>query len=426
MFAHYEQASGASIAASGDVLLRFPRRAAAPPTPQPAPRVSVIIPVRNDPDRLKRCLDAITASSYRDFEIIVADDDSTDETPEIAESACARVVRMERNVGSAAARNAAVEQAVGEIVLFVDADVLVHPNTLEVAVRSLDDNPSFAAVFGSYDLDPGERSLLSQYKNLAHRYYHQTAKLRASTFWTGCGAIRRDAFRSVGGFDANLFGRPSIEDIELGVRLTRAGRKILVNRRMQAKHLKRWGLRTIFKSDVFDRAIPWTQLILQMQEMPHDLNVSMSQRISAVLAGLFVALFAAACWSNPSLIALPFLVYGTIVMADRYTGDRRVSWTLRMALGFATLMVAVAAGLHAGWWSVAMSVPLGWLMGINAGFYWFFLRHRGLLFTTAVLPMHVLYYVYSSMVFTWGTLAHRVKPSPALSPTAAVPPLSRS
>ena len=174
---------------------------------RPAPRVSIIIPVRNDSLRLKRCLGAVAALGYRDFEIIVADDASTDETPAVAESFGASVVRIRRCIGSAAARNAAVEQARGEIVLFVDADVLVHPNTLDVAVKSLDDNPTVDAVFGSYDLDPGERSLLSQYKNLAHRYYHQAAHPRASTFWTGCGAIRRDAFRSVGGFDANLFDR---------------------------------------------------------------------------------------------------------------------------------------------------------------------------------------------------------------------------
>jgi hypothetical protein len=148
-----------------------------------------------------------------------------------------------------------------------------------------------------------------------------------------------------------------------------------------------------------------------MQEMPHDLNLAMSQRLSALLAGAFVAIFAAACFLNPWLIAVPFLVYGTIVMTDRYTGTRRVSRTLRMALGFATLAVAASTVLHAGWWTAAMAVPLGLLVGINAGFYWFFLRHRGLLFTTAVLPMHVLYYVYSSAVFAWGILAHRLRPS---------------
>ena len=64
--------------------------------------------------------------------------------------------------------------------------------------------------------------MVSQYRNLLHHFVHQHGHAEASTFWAGCGAIRRAAFDAVGGFDAARFPRPSIEDIELGLSAPRA------------------------------------------------------------------------------------------------------------------------------------------------------------------------------------------------------------
>ena len=66
---------------------------------------------------------------------------------------------------------------------------------------------------------------LSQYKNLVHHFYHHRGKREASTFWSGCGAVRKQAFLDAGGFDVERYTRPSIEDIELGYRLIKAGGK---------------------------------------------------------------------------------------------------------------------------------------------------------------------------------------------------------
>ena len=151
------------------------------------PCISVIIPAHNDPRRLARCLEALAGSSFEDYEIIVADDASSDDTPRIAETMGARVVRLPKRGGAAAARNAGAEIARGSIFLFVDSDVCVHHDALAVAAASFDD-PGVHAVFGSYDLEPGEPNLLSQYKNLAHRFYHQNSDRDVGTFWTGCGA----------------------------------------------------------------------------------------------------------------------------------------------------------------------------------------------------------------------------------------------
>jgi GT2 family glycosyltransferase len=370
-------------------------------------RLSVIIPVRNDPTRLAKCLDALANSTFKDFEVIVADDASSDDTPGVAQAKHARLVRLARRSGAAAARNAGAELAGGEILLFVDADVCVHPDTLDRAVRAFDDQ-SVHAVFGSYDLEPAEPNLLSQYKNLAHRFYHQNANGDVRTFWTGCGAIRRQDFNAFR-FDDEQFKRPSIEDIELGARLSAAGRRIVIRPDMQATHLKRWSLLGIIRSDVLDRAIPWTRVIHRQPGFCGDLNLALGQRIAALLSALSVAIWIAACWFRPWLAALPVVTFGLLWLADTLTSRRRAPAPTVVRAGIAALLAALAAATiwYGRWWTLAIFLPLAAVVLINARFYRFFVGHRGWLFAIGVaLPMHVLYYIYSIAGYGVGTLLH--------------------
>ena len=85
------------------------------------------------------------------------------------------------------------------------------------------------------------------------------------------------------------YPRPSIEDIELGCRIKASGGRIWVNKQIEAKHLKKWTLRGLVRTDIVDRAIPWTLLILRNRDLPNDLNLGASQRFSAVFtAALFL------------------------------------------------------------------------------------------------------------------------------------------
>jgi glycosyltransferase involved in cell wall biosynthesis len=323
--------------------------------------LSVVVPVRNDPERLRACLGGLRASTLREHEVIVVDDASTDDTAEVAASLGARVIRQAERTGPAAARNRGVAEARADYVMFVDADVCVHPDTLARVMAGFAEDPRTDALFGSYDLTPGSPNFLSQYKNLFHHYVHQRAAVVASTFWSGCGAIRRGVFLEAGGFSAE-YRRPAIEDIELGARLVRAGRRIVLRKDVQATHLKRWTLGGLLKADVWDRGVPWTELILREgRGLPNDLNLKTAERVSALLACAVVAL------------ALGALVGGPLP---------RAAWLGALA---ATLVVFVA-----------------W----NHEFYGFFARARGLVFAARVIPLHVLYYLYSIAAFAIGVARH--------------------
>jgi glycosyltransferase involved in cell wall biosynthesis len=313
-------------------------------------RISIIIPVYNNTRDLPECLSAVTACAKDlDAEIIVVDDASTDETPAVAASMGVRVLRLETNSGPGAARNFGAHHAAGDILFFVDADVVLAPGALDRAVRIFDTRPEFAAMFGSYDARPRADGLVSQYRNLLHHFVHQQGNPEASTFWAGCGAIRREIFLAVGGFDAERFPRPSIEDIELGVRLRQAGHRILLAPEIQGTHLKRWKLGAVIRTDIMCRAIPWSRLILAAREAPDDLNLKRGQRVSVALIALAAAILPLAVW-RVSLLVLPLAAVLTVVV-------------------------------------------------LNRELFAFLSRQRGLGFAITCVPLHLLYFLYSGLSY---------------------------
>lgn len=327
--------------------------------PRVSINLSVIIPVYNAARELGECLSAIVDLSRSDVEIIVVDDASMDATAAVAVRMGARLLRLEKNSGPSAARNFGAKHAAGEILLFVDADVVVCSGLVDRVIKTFEAYPNVAAVFGSYDAFPRAPTLVSQYRNLLHHYVHQEGKEEASTFWAGCGAIRRSVFESIGGFDEQRFPRPSIEDIELGMRLRRAQYRIYLDKGLQVTHLKQWTIWSVLRTDIFCRAVPWSRLMLESKMAPNDLNIKTLQRISGAL-GILTLLF----------LVLSFLKIGLLTLA---------------ALSF-----------------------LG-VICLNIRLYTFFLKRRGVLFAAACIPLHFLYFVYSTLsyLFVWVTFYFR-------------------
>jgi O-antigen/teichoic acid export membrane protein len=373
--------------------------------PLGGPHIAVVVPVRNDPAHLRACLRSLQASTGATSEIIVVDDGSTDDTPHVAADMGAKVVRQEVCRGPAVARNRGAREATAPIVLFIDADVCVHPDTLSKLIEDFRAEPDVAAVFGSYDDAPSETNIISQYKNLTHHFVHQQAKREASTFWSGCGAVRRDIFLEMGGFDEN-YPRPCIEDIELGTRLRQAGRRIILDRDVQATHLKRWTLWGMIKSDVFDRAIPWTRVIVRDRYLPNDLNVGAAQRISAMLVGLLVLLVIWGSWVWPPLALLTATCATGLWALDAWSIKRPIPWWMKLFATAGGCAALVLVAMHLRWWTLLAAPCLFGVVVINRTFYSFLARTRGPFFTTTAFPLHLLYYIYSSATFAGVVMEH--------------------
>src|SRR5271154_1085156 len=108
---------------------------------QAPPLISIIIPAYNAAGTLGKCLAAVNCSTYRNFECLVADDASWDESADVAMAQGARVVSMPERRGPACARNLAAAAAAGEILIFIDADVCIQRDTVARIVSAFAEDP---------------------------------------------------------------------------------------------------------------------------------------------------------------------------------------------------------------------------------------------------------------------------------------------
>lgn len=344
----------------------------------PNPPFSVVVPAYQGAAVLPLSLSALAASDLpRDrWELIVVDDASEDGTGVVARRWADRVLSLTgRPHGPGYARNRGAEMAAGEWLVFIDADVVVHRDTLSRFLEAIKADPSVDAVFGAYDDAPRAQGFLSQYRNLLHHYVHITSAGPAETFWAGCGAVRRNAFTEIGGFDEGRYPRPQIEDIELGYRLRDRGRRIVIVPDIQGSHLKHWRFLGSLRTDLFDRGIPWVTLLLERRRLarPANLNLKRGERVKALLVGLACALLPAAAATRQPV---PLVLAGSMLFGVTLSNVPLLAW---------------------------------------------FARQRGPLFALAVVPLNLLYYLMSGLSVAAGLGLHLLRKRPGTGPANDVP-----
>jgi hypothetical protein len=336
--------------------------------------LSVVVPARNAAETLPASLSALLRSDLAraEWELIVVDDASTDDTVTVARRFADFVVELPapRPLGPAYARNRGCDIARGDVIVFIDADVCVHPESLRRFVELFRADPTVGAAFGSYDANPPAPGLVSQYRNLLHHHVHQRSAGDAETFWAGCGAVRRAVFLDADMFDEWHYPRPQIEDIELGARIRALGHRIVLRPDIQATHCKRWTLGAVIRTDLLDRGVPWTRLLVQRGSAlsAATLNLKRMERAKTALVGGAIAL-AALAWPM---------------------GDAR--------------------------WLVVAGALLLAVVGGSADLYRSFARARGWRFAIATVPLHLLYYVINGLSVCLGWMMHHVVGEPRPDP----------
>lgn len=324
-------------------------------------RISVIIWAHDAGSYLRECLKALRGDYSGQMEILVVDDASSDDTADVAGSMGARVFSLQRNSGPSVARNLAASKAKGDYLLFLDAHASIKAGTIPRVVEYLDKNHDAAAVFGSYDALSGPGGTITQYRNLSRLHEHLTAPKEARTFWAGCGAIRRQIFLDLGGFDGIAYPRCQ-EDRELGYRLRKCGHSIRRDKELLCIPLERWSLAGHIRCDLLCRIIPWTRLDLDSEEPTFDLLLKKRRKLSIVLA----------------LLILIFLLLAVI------------------GPGF-----LITAGM-----------ALFLFICLEGRLFYFFLRSRGPWFTLQCIPLRILECFYSGAGCLYAWLATRLNLRP--------------
>lgn len=310
--------------------------------------ISVVIPVHNAAQTLDECLQAICRSNYPDYEVLVVDDASTDNTVSVAKRYSCRVISLPENVGAARAKNVGAKEAKGDIILFTDADVVLQPDTLYIIAAHFQD-PTVAGVVGLLGEKLRYSNFSSHFKNLWMHYTYKRlaaskdAEQGVGVFLTSIAAIRKEIFEQMGGFDPNYRGASVTEDIEFGQRLLSAGHKIRLDNRLAVEHLKYYSFIGLLKTD-FERAFGLTKTWLRKKLDP-ALRAT-GQRYYASVPWFFIL-------GVPMAWLLPMFILLTL-------GTQQLIWGLAALGTYVTILLANTPFLN------ALRQARGWIFGLQS------------------------------------------------------------
>ena len=194
------------------------------------PFASIIIPCRNAARTIGDTIASMRDQSSPPLEIIVVDDGSTDGSPEVAERARARVIRLTRRAYAGGARNEGIEAARGSVLAFVDADVVVARDWLERVSATLRSNPGIAGVGGR--IVNGRRGLVAELEHFLNLSEWMSERERTCNGYpTMAVAYRREAVGTIR-FPASNYG----EDIFFGREIEARGGRIRYDPSIRIEH----------------------------------------------------------------------------------------------------------------------------------------------------------------------------------------------
>lgn len=244
-------------------------------------RISVIIPNYNGSSTIGSCLEAAFSSEYDNFEVIVADDCSTDNSAEIIKKFQCKLISLDKHSGASKARNAGAGNSTGDILFFIDADCLIQSDTLTKANKAflISEN---AISGGTYTAIPYDKDFFSTFQSIFINY-SETKREPPDYIPTHAMVISRDIFMKSGGFQENFL--PILEDVEFSHRLRKTGYKLTMNSEILARHIFNF---TLIKSlkNAFRKSLYWTIYSLKNKDLLADSGTA-SYELKINVATLF-------------------------------------------------------------------------------------------------------------------------------------------
>jgi GT2 family glycosyltransferase len=354
------------------------------------PVLSVVVPVHDAAASLPPLLASLEASAFprASWELVVVDDASSDESAALAAAHCDVLIRLTGTPrGPSYARNRGAEVARGAYLLFLDADVVVEPETLERTVARLEADPGLAAVTGVYGHVTPARTLASSYRTAFDHFQQVRSAGEVDSFFGACGAVRRSAFLDAGMYDEWRFARPQIEDVELGHRLREAGHRIVLDPGISVTHGRRWTVGSLLRDEFVHRTVPGVRVLGPRWNVFRAPTLRGAKwQYSTMLASVVVAAF--------------------------------------------LVMQLVLGGV---WWLGAVPAT-GVMLALEWPLLATFARLRGIAFVVVAAPLHLLITATNGVAYAWGGVLRSVfgepRPAPLLEAWAEVqleawPPMPR-
>ncbi|MDO8669161.1 MAG: glycosyltransferase [Candidatus Buchananbacteria bacterium] len=249
---------------------------------------SVVIPAYNAHKTLAKCLKSVYKQKFSDYEVIVVDDGSTDDTAKIAEEFSARVIKQNPNVGPAAARNISIKAAQGDIVVFIDADIAFRDDdALDKLAEVFRNRSDIAGAIMIKDKVPLNDGLMTLFWALYKYYLWNKPAEYQTSFTTERSAVKREVFDQVGYFNEK-YKKADVEDFEFGYRLSELGYKMLIVRDIKVLHHFENFRQTTKKT--LKRSWQWIRLFLKRKKFD-PVYSSQERGIKTLVAAALVPLF---------------------------------------------------------------------------------------------------------------------------------------
>ncbi len=323
--------------------------------------ISVIIPNRNGERTIGRCLEAVFAANYPAFEVVVVDDCSADNSAAIIARFPCKLVRLDRHMGAAAARNIGASRSKGRILFFTDADCIIPADTLARVERAFKEEGAGTVIGGTYTLRPFDSGFFALFQSI-FIHYSETKKARNPDYIaTHAMAIDAALFERSGGFKEEFF--PILEDVEFSHRLRRTGARLLIRPEIMVRHVFNYSLAGSLRN-AFIKSMYWTMYSLANRDLLSDSGTaSVELKVDVftffVLALLGIALLVMPDRVSPLLFAVP--------LAGNIFFSRRL---LRLFHATGGMIFALSAGCY-----YMLIYPLAVGLGGLAGL-WRHLRGR--------------------------------------------------
>jgi GT2 family glycosyltransferase len=226
-----------------------------------SPQLSIVIPVGNHSPKVGKVLQALAANDTALFEVIlVADRVRDDSLAPAAQYPFCRVIYDPAVVGVSAARNRGAKDARAPVIAFIDSDILVKPDTIPHILEHMK-RDGVDGMVGLLSPQIPYPNFPSHFKNLWMRWTYDRLPDKVSLFYTSLAVIKKSYFEKTGGFDEH-YQKPSIEDTDLGGRLTQAGAVIHMAKDLEVVHDKSYTMWSLLRTD-FLRSVALVRFALR-------------------------------------------------------------------------------------------------------------------------------------------------------------------
>ncbi|VAX31704.1 hypothetical protein MNBD_NITROSPIRAE02-1242 [hydrothermal vent metagenome] len=278
--------------------------------------ISIIIPNYNGESTIGKCLEAAFSSRYDNFEVIVVDDCSADNSIEIIKRFPCKLVALKERSGASKARNAGAQNSNGKLLFFIDSDCIVKEDALAIASAAYAENGPDVVVGGTYTPMSFDNRFFSIFQSVFINYSETKNLENPDYIATHAMAIDAETFRKSGGFPEVFM--PIIEDVEYSHRIRREGYKLIMNPDLLVQHIFNYSLSRSMKN-AFKKSKFWTIYSINNKDLLVDSGTA-SVELKVNVLSFFLNIVFLLLWifTQNSLLLYPIpLIFATNIFANR-------------------------------------------------------------------------------------------------------------